>query len=93
MNNFFLHKNLSDLVNTLGYIKLNEKLIKKLNIINNKYDLLLNEKITKDTVSELRVYEKQEDKLYKEYQQIYAKLIQDVVKQLKPSDYDLLKSV
>lgn len=93
MNNFLLHKKLSDLVNTLGYIKINEKLIKKLNIINNKYDLLLNEKITKDTVSELRVYEKQEDKLYKEYQQIYAKLIQDVVKQLKPSDYDLLKSV
>ena len=93
MNNFLLHKKLSDLVNTLGYIKLNEKLIKKLNIINNKYDLLLNEKITKDTVSELRVYEKQEEKLYKEYQQIYAKLIQDVVKQLKPSDYDLLKSV
>ena len=93
MNNFLLHKKLSDLVNTLGYIKLNEKLIKKLNIINNKYDLLLNEKITKDTVSELRVYEKQEDKLYKEYQQIYAKLIQDVVKQLKPSDYDMLKSV
>ena len=93
MNNFLLHKKLSDLVNTLGYIKLNEKLIKKLNIINNKYDLLLNEKITKDTVSELRVYEKQEDKLYKEYQQIYAKLIQDVVKQLKPSDYDILKSV
>ena len=93
MNNFLLHKKLSDLVNTLGYIKLNEKLIKKLNIINNKYDLLLNEKITKDTVSELRVYEKQEDKLYKEYQQIYSKLIQDVVKQLKPSDYDLLKSV
>lgn len=93
MNNFLLHKKLSDLVNTLGYIKLNEKLIKKLNIINNKYDLLLNEKITKDTVSELRVYEKQEDKLYKEYQQIYAKLIQDVVKQLKPSDYDFLKSV
>lgn len=93
MNNFLLHKKLSDLVNTLGYIKINEKLIKKLNIINNKYDLLLNEKITKDTVSELRVYEKQEEKLYKEYQQIYAKLIQDVVKQLKPSDYDLLKSV
>lgn len=93
MNNFLLHKKLSDLVNTLGYIKLNEKLIKKLNIINNKYDLLLNEKITKDTVSELRVYEKQEDKLYKEYQQIYSKLIQDVVKQLKPSDYDFLKSV
>lgn len=93
MNNFLVHKKLSELVNTLGYIKLNEKLIKKLNIINNKYDLLLNEKITKDTVSELRVYEKQEDKLYKEYQQIYAKLIQDVVKQLKPSDYDLLKSV
>ena len=93
MNNFLLHKKLSDLVNTLGYIKINEKLIKKLNIINNKYDLLLNEKITKYTVSELRVYEKQEDKLYKEYQQIYAKLIQDVVKQLKPSDYDLLKSV
>ena len=93
MNNFLLHKKLSDLVNTLGYIKINEKLIKKLNIINNKYDLLLNEKITKDTVSELRVYEKQEDKLYKEYQQIYAKLIQDVVKQLKPSDYDFLKSV
>lgn len=93
MNNFLSHKKLSDLVNTLGYIKLNEKLIKKLNIINNKYDLLLNEKITKDTVSELRVYEKQEAKLYKEYQQIYAKLIQDVVKQLKPSDYDLLKSV
>ena len=93
MNNFLLHTKLSNLVNTLGYIKLNEKLIKKLNIINNKYDLLLNEKITKDTVSELRVYEKQEDKLYKEYQQIYAKLIQDVVKQLKPSDYDFLKSV
>lgn len=93
MNNFLLHTKLSDLVNTLGYIKLNEKLIKKLNIINNKYDLLLNEKITKDTVSELRVYEKQEEKLYKEYQQIYAKLIQDIVKQLKPSDYDLLKSV